>query len=71
MSTGIYFFQKNDVIKLNHLKPQFNDNSYIKLNLILTSEDIYPLNYDFKILVWKLKSEFYSVVGDIYSFVFD
>jgi len=70
MSTGIYFFQKNDVIKLNNLKPQFNDNSHIKLNLVLPTDYLYHLNYDFKIFVWKLKSHFYSIISDIYSFVF-
>ena len=71
VSIGIYFLQKNDILKVSSslsdtLKKQHNNIESIRLDLITPLDDIYYSNYDFKILIWKLKSKCLNFAGEIY-----
>ena len=69
ISKGIYFFNKNDSIKLSR-KDDDKSNNSLKLDLILPIENVYPDSYDLKIISWRIKSEINKIIYNIYSFFF-
>jgi hypothetical protein len=75
VSNGIYLLNENDSLGFFNFD---NDNLYnktkninsLKLDLIISLNNLYPVNYELKIFSWRVKSEINKIIYKLYSLIY-